>query len=188
MRSAPRAGGGNVRLVADPQGKDRPGKEDPRRLREFLAGTSFFGGLPPEVADRVMALLKERRFAAGETVFAEGDSGRSMYLVREGELIVERRCSGGSDARLLMMRPGDFFGVTALIDMEPRPFGCVAEKDSVLYELTNSDLYKLYKEDLKGYVLVLQNINRELCRRLRKAAKRIATLEDLVRDRSPTHH
>lgn len=164
-----------------------PDSEDPARLRAFLSGTSFFGGLPPEIAGRVMDLLKEHRFKAGETVFAEGDSGRSMYLVRRGELIVERRCSGGAEARLLMMRPGDFFGVTALIDMEPRPFGCVAEKDSVLYELTNADLYKLYKEDIKGYVLVLQNINRELCRRLRKAAKRIATLEDLVRDRGPGH-
>lgn len=164
--------------MADPQNS-----EDPAKLRAFLTGTSFFGGLPQDLVERVMALLKERRFAAGETVFAEGDAGRSMYLVREGELIVERRCSGGTEARLLMMRPGDFFGVTALIDMEPRPFSCVAERDSVLYELTNADLYKLYKEDLKGYVLVLQNINRELCRRLRKAAKRIATLEGLVQDR-----
>lgn len=170
-------------LAADP----RAGKETTGALTAFLLGTSFFGGLPAEVAGRVMALLKERRIAAGETLFAEGDSGRSMYLVREGELIVGRHCSGGTEARLLMMRPGDFFGVTALIDMEPRPFGCVAEKDSVLYELTNADLYKLYKEDMKGYVLVLQNITRELCRRLRKAAKRISTLEDLVHARGPGH-
>ena len=162
---------------------DPQGSEDTALLRAFLLGTSFFGGLPPDLADRVIALLKERRYAAGETVFAEGESGKSMYLVRSGELIVERRCSGGVEARLLMMRPGDLFGVTALIEMEPRPFGCVAERDSLLYELTNTDLYKLYKEDAKGYVLVLQNINRDLCRRLRKAAKRIADLEDLVRER-----
>ena len=110
----------------------------------------------------------------------EGDTGKSMYIVRSGEVLIERRCSGGAEARLLMMRPGDFFGVTTLIEMEPRPFGCVAEKDSVLYELTNADLYQLYKEDMKGYVLVLQNINRELCRRLRKAAQRIAALEEVL--------
>jgi len=78
----------------------------------------------------------------------------------------------------LMMRAGDHFGVTALIEMEPRPFSCVAEKDSLLYELTNVDLYQLYKQDTKAYLLLLQNINRELCRRLRKAATRIAALED----------
>jgi CRP-like cAMP-binding protein len=77
-----------------------------------------------------------------------------------------------------MMRPGDHFGVTALIEMEPRPFCCIAERESQLYELTNADLYELYKRNSRAYLLVLQNINRELCRRLRKAAVRIATLED----------
>ena len=151
-------------------------------LREFLTGTSFFGGLSPEVVDRVIGMLKERRVGAGETLFTEGDKGKSMYIVREGALIVERKCQDGTEARLQMMRPGDHFGVTTLIEMEPRPFGCVAEKDSLLYELTNMDLYKLYKEDLKGYTLMLQNIARDLCRRLRKAAKRISALEDHVHE------
>src|ERR1700694_5134807 len=96
--------------------------EDPTDLRAFLSQTSFFGGLEPEVVGQVMALLKERRFQAGATVFAEGDTGKSMYLVRSGELIVHRQCSDGTPVRLLMMRPGDHFGVTTLIEMEPRPF------------------------------------------------------------------
>jgi CRP/FNR family cyclic AMP-dependent transcriptional regulator len=149
-------------------------------LQAFLAKTSFFGGLMPEVVGVVADMLKERRIAAGEVLFAEGDQGRSMFIVREGALIVRRHCTDGTQARLLMMRPGDFFGVTSLIDMEPRPFSCCAEKDCILYELTNLDLYKLYKGDIKTYVLVLQNINRELCRRLRKAGERIATLEDAL--------
>jgi CRP-like cAMP-binding protein len=158
--------------------------EDPGHLREFLSGTSFFGGLDPAVIEQVMGLLKEHRYPAGTTVFAEGDCGKSMYLVRTGELIVQRCCPDGSPVRLLMMRPGDHFGVTTLIDMEPRPFSCIAEKDSLLYELTNADLYQLYKQNWKAYLLLLQNINRELCRRLHKAASRIATLEDRLHEKS----
>lgn len=146
----------------------------------FLAGTSFFGGLQPEVVEAVASKLKERLVAAGEMVFDEGDDGKSMYIVRSGELIVQRHCADGSKARLLMMRPGDHFGVTALIEMEPRPFSCRAERDSLLYELTNVQLYALYKSDPKAYTMLLQNINRELCRRLRKAATRIAALEDAL--------
>jgi CRP-like cAMP-binding protein len=71
--------------------------------------------------------------------------------------------------------------------MEPRPFSCCADRDSVLYELTNMDLYSLYKTDPKAYLLVLQNINRELVRRLRKAAQRIATLEDMLHSRGESH-
>jgi CRP-like cAMP-binding protein len=149
-------------------------------LRSFLAGTSFFGGLPEEMVEAVMGRLHELRIPKGTTLFHEGETGKSMYIVRSGELIVQRHCGKEHEARLQMMRAGDFFGVTALIEMEPRPFSCVAEQDSLLYELTSSDLYALYKQDLKGYVLLLQNISRELCRRLRKAARRIGELEDVV--------
>jgi CRP/FNR family cyclic AMP-dependent transcriptional regulator len=149
-------------------------------LMAFLTKTSFFGGLTPEVVATVAAMLKEKRIAAGETLFAEGDDSKSMYIVHQGALIFRRQCHDGTQARLLMMRPGDFFGVTSLIEMERRPFSCTAEKDSVLYELTNLDLYKLYKNDPKTYLLVYQNIARELCRRLRKAGERIAALEEAL--------
>ena len=158
--------------------------ENQEHLREFLSHTSFFGGLDSTVIEQVMGLLKEHRYPSGSVVFAEGECGRSMYLVRSGELIVQRHCEKGNPVRLLMMRPGDHFGVTTLIDMEPRPFSCLAEKDSLLYELTNADLYQLYKNNWKAYVLLLQNVNRELCRRLHKAAARIATLEDKLCEKS----
>jgi CRP-like cAMP-binding protein len=150
-------------------------------LEAFLSKTSFFGGLMPEVVAAVAAMLKEKRIPAGDLLFAEGDDGKSMYIVREGALIFKRHCpNDGTQARLLMMRPGDFFGVTSLIEMERRPFSCTAERDSLLYELTNLDLYKLYKTDQKTYLLLYQNIARELCRRLRKAGERIASLEDAL--------
>jgi CRP-like cAMP-binding protein len=156
-------------------------------IEAFLRGTSFFGGLPPEVVSTLAGKLHERSVAKGETLFEEGQSGKSMYIVRSGELIVQRQAADGTQVRLLMMRPGDHFGVTSLIEMEPRPFSCCADRDSVLYELTNMDLYSLYKTDPKAYLLVLQNINRELVRRLRKAAQRIATLEDMLHSRGESH-
>ena len=159
-------------------------------LQAFLANTSFFGGLDAEVVAKIAAMLKQRTVKAGEFLFTEGDQGKSMYIVKDGALIVQRHCTDGTQARLLMMRPGDFFGVTTLIEMEPRPFSCRAERDSFLYELTNLDLYKLYKTDQKAYLLVLQNINRELCRRLRKAGQRIAALEDSLHSKGfkPPEH
>jgi CRP-like cAMP-binding protein len=74
--------------------------------------------------------------------------------------------------------PGDFFGEMALIEMQNRSAMVVAESPAVLYELTARNLYTLYKSDIQAYVLVLQNINRELCRRLRRADDRIAALAE----------
>jgi hypothetical protein len=43
------------------------------------------------------------------------------------------------------------------------------------------DLYACYKTDIHAYVVVMLNINRELCRRLRRADSRIAELADARR-------
>jgi len=154
---------------------------DPVELKEFLQRTPFFGGLMgTPMLDKLIGMLRERQVKKGEVVVREGDTGTSMYIVRSGTLYATRRCEDGSDVRMLLFRPGDFVGVTTLIEMEPRPFTIVAEKDATLLELDGKDLYQLYKQDLKAYVLVLQNINRELVRRLRKAGARIAHLTRLA--------
>jgi len=159
-------------------------------VKEFLTKTPFFGGLAgTPVFDRLADMLRARSVKKGEVVLREGDTGTSMYIVRSGTLYATRRCEDGSDVRMLLFRPGDFVGVTTLIEMEPRPFTITAEKDAELLELDSKDLYQLYKQDLKAYVLVLQNINRELVRRLRKAGARIAYLTRMTgADHTAEHH
>ena len=77
------------------------------------------------------------------------------------------------------LAPGDFFGEMTLIEMQNRSATVVAEVPTLLYELTARNLYTSWKSDIHAYVLVLQNINRELCRRLRRSDSRIAELHEL---------
>jgi CRP-like cAMP-binding protein len=69
-----------------------------------------------------------------------------------------------------------------LIEMQNRSATVVAESPTVLYELTARKLYTYYKADIYAYVIVMQNINRELCRRLRRANNRIAELANASRE------
>ena len=96
-----------------------------------------------------------------------------MYIVRSGELLKYQSGESGVMVKLMRFGEGDFFGETTLIEIQPRPFTVVAESDAQLFELTNMDLYRLYQEDVHAYVMVLQNISRELCRRLRGADSRV---------------
>jgi CRP/FNR family cyclic AMP-dependent transcriptional regulator len=146
-------------------------------LKAFLLATPFFGGLSDASLDPLVSMLVERRFDAGVTVVAEGETGRSMFIVHSGQLVVSKR---GNSERLIDMgrlEPGDFFGEMTLIEMQNRSATVVAESPTVLYELTARQLYAFYKADIHAYVLVMQNINRELCRRLRRADGRIAALQ-----------
>ena len=143
-------------------------------LKAFLLATPFFGGLSDASLDLLISMLVERRFDAGATVVAEGEPGRSMFVVHSGELVVSKRGDAGRIIRMSGLEPGDFFGEMTLIEMQNRSATVVAESPTVLYELTAGKLYACYKADIHAYVIVLQNINRELCRRLRRSDDRFA--------------
>ncbi len=123
-------------------------------------------------------MLVERRFDVGEAVILEGEPGRSMYIVHAGELAVSRLGKSGRAIRMAGLGPGDFFGEMTLLEMQNRSATVVAESSTVLYELKAQKLYAYYKADIHAYVLVMLNINRELCRRLRRADNRIAEMAD----------
>jgi CRP/FNR family cyclic AMP-dependent transcriptional regulator len=145
-------------------------------LKAFLLATPFFGGLSVASLDLVVSMLVERHFDAGVTVVAEGEPGRSMFIVHTGELVVSQLGHSARVIRMTALAPGDFFGEMTLIEMQNRSATVVAESPTVLYELTAQNLYACYKTDIHAYVMVMQNINRELCRRLRRADGRIAEL------------
>ena len=146
-------------------------------LKAFLLATPFFGGLSDAGLDLLVSMLVERRVDAGATVVKEGEPGRSMFIVHTGQLVVSRLLKSGRSLRMSDLAPGDFFGEMTLIEMQNRSATVVAESPTVLYELTARELYKCYKADIHAYVMVMQNINRELCRRLRRADNRIAELQ-----------
>jgi CRP-like cAMP-binding protein len=95
---------------------------------------------------------------------------------------VSKLGDSGRVIRMSDLGPGDFFGEMTLIEMQNRSATVVAESPTVLYELTARNLYAYYKADIHAYVLVLQNINRELCRRLRRADNRITELASASRE------
>jgi CRP/FNR family transcriptional regulator, cyclic AMP receptor protein len=147
-------------------------------VKAFLVATPFFGGLSDASLDLLSSMLVERRFDAGAAVVAEGEPGRSMYIVQSGDLLVSKLGESGRSIRIADLGPGDFFGEMTLIEMQNRAATVVANSPTVLYELTAQNLYAYYKADIGAYVIVMQNINRELCRRLRCADSRMAELED----------
>jgi CRP/FNR family cyclic AMP-dependent transcriptional regulator len=145
-------------------------------LKAFLLATPFFGGLSDASLDLLVSMLVERRFDAGATIVAEGEPGRSMFIVHSGHLVVSKLGDSGRSIRMSDLEPGDFFGEMTLIEMQNRSATVVAETETMLHELTARNLYTYYKADIHAYVIVMQNINRELCRRLRRADRRIAEL------------
>jgi CRP/FNR family cyclic AMP-dependent transcriptional regulator len=65
-----------------------------------------------------------RVFAAGDTIFAEGEEGGCMFVVLDGEVSIQK-----NGKQLEIVAPGGVFGEMALIDQRPRSATAVASSN-----------------------------------------------------------
>lgn len=156
--------------------------KDTKDLRAWLPSIALFGGLQDDSLKRVIGMLGEHHFEPGAEVCKQGEAGRAMFLVRHGEVIVCRDDAGGGRRKLIRMGPGEFFGEMTLIDIQKRSASVIVDKPSLVFSLGNRDLYQLYQDDPAGYVMILQNLCRELSRRLRVTNNRLHVMANETDD------
>ena len=96
-----------------------------------LRQVELFDGMDRRQAEQIARLLKERRFAKGETVIMEGSGGSAFFIIDSGQATVSSKGVG-----LATLGTGDYFGELALIDGGPRSATVTAASDLVCYGLT----------------------------------------------------
>ncbi len=67
-------------------------------------------------------------YAAGETIFHQGDLGTDMFIIQEGEVHIIKNLNGASHI-LSKLEKGDFFGEMALLENLPRTADAIAVTD-----------------------------------------------------------
>lgn len=139
-----------------------------------LRTIGLFGGLTDEHLEHLANTLEVLNPPPGETLFREGDQGRDMFVVLEGEVEILKRTRAGTDARVALLGPGDWFGEMSILDIQPRSATVRGLAPSRLLRIRTVDLEALYRQDVKAYSLVVLNLARELSRRLRVADGMIA--------------
>ena len=97
---------------------------------ELLRNVGLFSGLDEKDLQSLAEEFSERRFAAGDKVALEGETGLMFFVVESGELSVEVHGQAVSK-----IGPGGSFGEIALIDRRPRTATVTAESDVKSYGL-----------------------------------------------------
>jgi len=148
------------------------GNQGTDRLREI----GLFGGLGDEVLQDLSGSLEMVELTPGSVVFREGDSGREMFVLLDGEMEVLKQSKRKHETRVAVLGPGDWFGEMSILDVLPRSATVRAVAPSHLLRITAHDLDSLYRRDLRAYSLLVLNIAREMSRRLRVCDNLLAEL------------
>jgi len=137
---------------------EAPAPEPPRRDPvAALRRVDLFSDLDRRQAEQIGRLLKERRFAKGETVIMEGSGAAAFFLIDSGEAKVT--CKG---LELATLGPGNYFGEIALIDGGPRSATVTAATDLVCYGLTFWEFRPLVERNGTIGWKLLQSLSKRL--------------------------
>lgn len=112
---AARAGGGTA---AD--GVPLADGESAMPLDGMLGAVPLLRPLQPAERAALAATMTERRFPAGSEIVRQGEEGLSLYVVLEGEVLVERAGTSTEGMELATIGAGGFFGEMTVIDGLPR--------------------------------------------------------------------
>jgi CRP/FNR family cyclic AMP-dependent transcriptional regulator len=145
---------------------------------DYLRRCSLFGGVTEAAFEHIRALIRRQSFPAGAIILAEGSVNDRIYFIEHGRVEITKAAM--TDGRpvtrhIVTMGSGDTFGEMELIDIQPCAATVRAVEDTVTLTLSNHDLYRISKIDMKTYALLIMNLARELSRRLRQTDVLLAT-------------
>ncbi len=119
-----------------------------------LKDLPFTRGLAPEQLELVADLATRAEWAAGETVFREGDRDPVLYVVETGRIAIEVSVPGRGRVTILTLGPGEVFGWSSLFHDRPKTAAARAIEPTRAIALDAARLGALCDADPRlGYVL-----------------------------------
>lgn len=109
----------------------------------MLKEVKLFELLDEQESEALCALMETKHFDKGDTVFAAGDAGDSLYIIRAGSVQVYIENYEGQKIILRENGKGDVFGDISLIDGGARTATAVAVEDTDTLTLDRDQLLAL---------------------------------------------
>jgi|SRR3989339_47112 len=157
-------------------------------LKKSLQSIPLFNGLTGRDLSILMNIIHHRNYLPGEYIFYQGDPGIGLYVISDGEVIIQRTSESGEVVPLATFVQGDFFGELALVDGEKRSASAIAKTDCRLAVIFKPDLDEFIEAYPRKGIKILQGISQVVAVRLRKLNEDHFALQNKHRENSETNY
>ncbi len=148
-------------------------QEKPLSLNEI----GLFKERKEETLSALEACMEKRSYTAGKVIFARGDTGDELFLIRRGEVRIMLPVEGGRSHHISTFGRGAFFGEMSFLDGRPRSATAIAYSDTDLYALSRKAFDQFSVEHKKMALNLMEALAKMLAARLRYADVEIHALE-----------
>ena len=160
--------------ILEAAGVTKKSAEQLLEIRDF----ELFHGFDAQTLGKLAACLRELSVPQGQKVFAKGDQGDEIFLVRRGSVRILLPLEGGKRHHLATIGRGDFFGELAFLDRGVRSADAEAKVPTELYVLSRSLFDSQTQFDAAIGVQVFARLALAIADRLRQTDAELQALEE----------
>jgi len=131
-----------------------------------------------ETVRAIEARLESRSYKAGEKIYAVGDHGDRLFLIRRGTVQMMLPSEGATSHHLATYGRGDFFGGLSFLDGQRRGNEAISQTDTDLFMLRREAFDRLEEQHKRFAQNLIETITRILAMRLRYSDMELAALRD----------
>ncbi len=139
---------------------------DSSQIMEILRKIDFLRFFHESTLERLTQESKLTPLEEGIVIFKEGDLGKTMYIVLQGEILIHQ-----NDKSLTTMQPGDFFGEMSLIESLPRTASARTLVPSLLMEINENQFQEYFTVQPKALLAIMKTLSA----RSRKISSKLVT-------------
>lgn len=146
-------------------------------VEAILKEVPAFSDLEPKELSLLASIVHKREYKKGEYIFYQGDPGLGMYIIQEGEVLIQYTDPEGNRKDLAILRDGDFFGEIALIDESPRSASAICRTDCHIIGFFRPDLFEIIEKHPRLGIKIVLKLAEIIAERLRRTNQEVAQLK-----------
>lgn len=112
-------------------------------------------GLPDDLAMRLLHGAAVRRFAAGETIFLQGEEAHAIFIIIDGWVKLYRMSGSGAEAVVSVLTKNRSFAEAVALRGVPYPVSAEAITDASVIQIETGRLLTLIQQDPKIAITLL---------------------------------
>jgi CRP-like cAMP-binding protein len=147
--------------------------------KEFFKSIGIFRDFSDNAVSMLAEAATENSCRAGEKIFSEGDPGKDLYIVTEGEVIISKKISPETEKTHAVLGPKSVVGETSLFYNVPRTADAKAKTGVKYYCLDHNDIQKIFSVDLVSTKKTLESFLFSTLERLEQTSRELATVYEI---------
>lgn len=128
---------------------------------------------------KLASMAQEVHFEKDEFIYRRGERGRAVYLIQEGEVVIEMMSTGQGRIVLNTLQPGQFFGWSSLFPFERKMAWTRATKPTQTLAFDAGQILQACRADHGFEYALTRRAGRDLTERIAAVRRQLSGSEAL---------